>query len=226
MTSGELVTHSPADLDDLVFRSEWSLSRIDNALSDARAAFPAWRKLKQSERAEYLRKYQAALKARVDELTSAISREIGKPLWEAKTEVQAMISKVDVTLTEGAAFTKDHRIEDLPGEIRHRPHGVERCGWRRIRSLRFPHRPVRSPMASRSEREPRYLTGRRSRPHGRRRDGWIFRSDPKDLRSRPRQAWRELRGPLGQDSQAVWPGVMVEVPIINNAPRGAGVVHA
>jgi succinylglutamic semialdehyde dehydrogenase len=124
MTSGELVTQSPADLDDLVFRGEWSLARIDNALSDARSAFPAWRKLKVTERAEYLRKYQTALKARLDELTSAISREIGKPLWEAKTEAQAMITKVDVTLTEGAAFTKDHRIEDLPGEIRHRPHGV------------------------------------------------------------------------------------------------------
>lgn len=78
----------------------------------------------QPARAELLKKYQAAVKARLDELTRAISREIGKPLWEAKTEVQAMITKVDVSLGEGAAFTRDHRIEDLPGEIRHRPHGV------------------------------------------------------------------------------------------------------
>lgn len=124
MTSGELVTRSPADLDDVVFRGAWSLAQADTAFGEARAAFPAWRKLKATERAELLRKYQAALKARLDELTHAISREIGKPRWEAKTEAQAMVSKVDVTLTEGAAFTKDHRVEDLPGEIRHRPHGV------------------------------------------------------------------------------------------------------
>lgn len=124
MTSGELVTRSPADLDDVVFRGEWSLRQADAAFAEARAAFPTWRKRGVTERAELLRKYQAALKARLEELTSAISREIGKPLWEAKTEAQAMVSKVDVTLTEGAAFTKDHRLDDLPGEIRHRPHGV------------------------------------------------------------------------------------------------------
>ncbi len=60
----------------------------------------------------------------LDELTAAISREIGKPLWEAKTEAQAMVSKVDVTLQEGASFTRDVRLEDLPGEVRHRPLGV------------------------------------------------------------------------------------------------------
>jgi succinylglutamic semialdehyde dehydrogenase len=35
-----------------------------------------------------------------------------------------MVSKVDLTLGEGAAFTKDVRLDDLPGEIRHRPLGV------------------------------------------------------------------------------------------------------
>lgn len=121
---GELVVRSPADQDDLVATVPWASSQLDAAVDAARSAFPAWRKLGQAARAELLKKYQAALKANLDELTRAISREIGKPLWEAKTEVQAMITKVDVTLTEGAAFTKDHRVDDLPGEIRHRPHGV------------------------------------------------------------------------------------------------------
>lgn len=121
---GELVVKSPADQADEVIRLSWARAQLDAAVDAARTAFPAWRRLGQAARAEYLRKYQAALKAHLDDLTRAISREIGKPLWEAKTEVQAMITKVDVTLGEGAAFTKDHRIDDLPGEIRHRPHGV------------------------------------------------------------------------------------------------------
>ncbi|MFZ5445900.1 MAG: aldehyde dehydrogenase family protein [Myxococcota bacterium] len=121
---GELVVKSPADQDELIVRAPWAMAQIDAAVDAARTAFPAWRKLGQTARAELLRKYQAALKAHLDDLTKAISREIGKPLWEAKTEAQAMITKVDVTLGEGAAFTRDHRIEDLPGEIRHRPHGV------------------------------------------------------------------------------------------------------
>jgi len=121
---GEFIVRSPADLSDEVVKVPWAKSQLDAAVDAARTAFPAWRKLGQAARAELLRKYQAALKAHLDDLTKAISREIGKPLWEAKTEVQAMITKVDVTLTEGAAFTKDHVIADLPGEIRHRPHGV------------------------------------------------------------------------------------------------------
>lgn len=121
---GELNVRSPADLDDVVARAPWAKSQLDLAIDAARVAFPAWRKLGQPARAELLKKYQAALKANLDALTQSISREIGKPLWEAKTEAQAMVTKVDVTLGEGAAFTKDHRIDDLPGEIRHRPHGV------------------------------------------------------------------------------------------------------
>lgn len=121
---GELELKSPADQSDVIARIPWSTAQLDEAVGAARSAFPAWRKLGQPARAELLKKYQAALKAHLDDLTAAISREIGKPLWEAKTEVQAMITKVDVTLGEGAAFTRDHRIEDLPGEIRHRPHGV------------------------------------------------------------------------------------------------------
>ena len=121
---GEFATLSPADLSETVCRVSWARGQLDLAVDAARTAFPAWRKLGQAGRAELLKKYQAALKAHLDDLTQAISREIGKPLWEAKTEVQAMITKVDVTLGEGAAFTKDHVIADLPGEIRHRPHGV------------------------------------------------------------------------------------------------------
>ncbi len=121
---GEIVNRSPADQEDIVLRLPWAKSQVDAAVDAARTAFPAWRKFPSSARASLLRQYQQALKKHLDELTWAISREIGKPLWEAKTEVQAMITKVDVSLTEGARYVADHRIEDLPGEIRHRPHGV------------------------------------------------------------------------------------------------------
>ena len=45
-------------------------------------------------------------------------------MWEATGEANAMAAKVDVMLGEGAEHTRDVRIEDLPGEIRHRPLGV------------------------------------------------------------------------------------------------------
>jgi succinylglutamic semialdehyde dehydrogenase len=121
---GELVINSPADRKDLVGRHAWHRGLVDEAVGAARSAFAAWRRTSPEARAMLLRGYQAALKQNAEALALMIAREIGKPLWEAKTEVQAMISKVEVTLGEGAAFTSNHRIADLPGEIRHRPHGV------------------------------------------------------------------------------------------------------
>ncbi len=121
---GELVVASPADLNDVVGRHAWSLQHVDDAVASARSAFNSWRKTSPVARAQFLRGYQAALKRNAEALANVIAREIGKPLWEAKTEVAAMVTKVDVTLGEGAAFTADLRVDDLPGEIRHRPHGV------------------------------------------------------------------------------------------------------
>ena len=60
-----------------------------------------------AERADLLRKYQAALKKREDELAEAIAREVGKPLWEAKAEVATMANKVDVTLNESLKLVAD-----------------------------------------------------------------------------------------------------------------------
>lgn len=120
----EFTVHSPADLSDLVGRHGWSRALVDDAVLAARDAFGDWRRLPSPARAALLRGYQSALQKNADELARTIAREIGKPLWEAKTEVQAMITKVDVTLTEGTAYTQNHHLADLPGEIRHRPHGV------------------------------------------------------------------------------------------------------
>ncbi len=121
---GEIVVTSPADTNDVVGRHGWNRSLVNDAVASARNAFLDWRRLEPAARAALLKGYQVALKKHAEALARMIAREIGKPLWEAKTEVAAMITKVDVTLNEGVAFTQNHRIDDLPGEIRHRPHGV------------------------------------------------------------------------------------------------------
>jgi succinylglutamic semialdehyde dehydrogenase len=98
--------------------------QVARARDAARRAFPSWRRLGEAKRAELLRAYQARLRANADAIANTIAREIGKPLWEAKTEVTAMISKVDLSLGEGSSYVKDVHLADLPGEIRHRPLGV------------------------------------------------------------------------------------------------------
>jgi succinylglutamic semialdehyde dehydrogenase len=119
---GSFEVRSPADSNDLVGTYAYSRADVDRAIEAARSAFPTWRR--NTQRADLLRAYQTRVKAHADALAKTISREIGKPLWEAKTEVNAMIGKVDLSLGEGASYVKDVQLADLPGEIRHRPLGV------------------------------------------------------------------------------------------------------
>ncbi|MEY4579631.1 MAG: hypothetical protein RL701_4334, partial [Pseudomonadota bacterium] len=121
---GELLITSPADAADVCARHPFARDAVHAALQSARTAWPAWRRLTTDARAEYLKRYQARLRAHHGELTQTIAREVGKPLWEAKTEVDAMIAKVDLSLGEARRYTDDVQLTDLPGEIRHRPLGV------------------------------------------------------------------------------------------------------
>ncbi|NQW65601.1 MAG: aldehyde dehydrogenase family protein [Burkholderiales bacterium] len=54
------------------------------AVSAARAAFPAWSALSVEERCVYIDKIVAGLKARTDEMATAIAREVGMPIKMAK----------------------------------------------------------------------------------------------------------------------------------------------
>ena len=56
----------------------------ENAVQAARAAFDSWAELPVETRAAYLDKVTAGIKARSDELATAIAREVGMPLKMAK----------------------------------------------------------------------------------------------------------------------------------------------
>lgn len=127
-TSGEWIAKSPADFSDELGKFQYSYVAISEAVQSARAAFRSWRKVKFEDRAEYLKKYQAAIKKREEELIEAISREVGKPLWESKTEVSAMVNKIDITLGESMKWISNFEIPQIMdqtlGVCQYRPHGV------------------------------------------------------------------------------------------------------
>ena len=56
-----------------------------------------------------------------------IARETGKPLWEAHTEVAAVINKVEISAHAYLERTPMQRLEGALGSkvaVRHKPHGV------------------------------------------------------------------------------------------------------
>ncbi len=121
---GEIDAFSPADLHDVIGRYAYARSQLERAIDAARGAQRGFRKLGSAARTGLLRAYQARLREHAEAIANTIAREVGKPLWEARGEVAAMIANVDITVGEGARFLQDEVLADVPGEIRHRPLGV------------------------------------------------------------------------------------------------------
>src|SRR4051812_43720803 len=93
----------------------------------ARAAWPAWAAHSIAYRVEALRRFANVVRKKEAEFAELISRETGKPLWESKTEVAAVVNKVEISIDAYAERTPQRKLEAaLTNKIavRHKPHGV------------------------------------------------------------------------------------------------------
>ncbi|MGL5838876.1 MAG: succinylglutamate-semialdehyde dehydrogenase [Sphingorhabdus sp.] len=102
-------------------------SNVDLAVNAARASWPQWAALSLSERIEKLRQFAGRARLQLDVFADLIARETGKPLWEARTEVESVIAKVDISIRAYSDRTSQRRLEGKPGSrsaLRHKPHGV------------------------------------------------------------------------------------------------------
>ncbi|WP_406664753.1 succinylglutamate-semialdehyde dehydrogenase [Gallaecimonas sp. GXIMD1310] len=103
-----------------------SPAQVDAAISAARAAAVAWADKPLAERLELANRFAELVKANTETLARTIAEETGKPFWETKTEVGAMVGKVAISTKAYHERTGDVENE-LPGArafIRHKPHGV------------------------------------------------------------------------------------------------------
>ncbi len=104
-----------------------SVGDVDAEVALAREAWPEWAARPVTVRIEALRRFADVVRAKADTLADCISRETGKPLWEARTEIESVIAKVDVSVKAFADRTSQRRIEGAMGAksaLRHKPHGV------------------------------------------------------------------------------------------------------
>ncbi|MEQ6916348.1 succinylglutamate-semialdehyde dehydrogenase [Halomonas aquatica] len=101
-------------------------AQVGAAVAAAREAFPAWARTPFAERQALVERFREVLEQHREDLATAIAHETGKPLWEARTEIGAMIGKVAISIRAYQERTGE-RSRDL-GEatavLRHRPHGV------------------------------------------------------------------------------------------------------
>lgn len=125
---GEFKNHSPADLKDEIMVVDYRNDHVGRATAAAKKAYLPWARLKTEQRLQHLRRLKEIYLARAKEIAEVISRDTGKPTWEALTEAAALANKVDITIQHSLKLVEDERVENaLPGVdgfIRHRPRGV------------------------------------------------------------------------------------------------------
>lgn len=95
----------PANLQNVT--GEWPKSTREdakNAIEAAHKAFPAWADLGVYQRAEIMSKAVAAMKARTEEIVSALNEENGKTLEEARTEVSSAIRESEFQISQGLSM--------------------------------------------------------------------------------------------------------------------------
>jgi succinylglutamic semialdehyde dehydrogenase len=100
---------------------------VDEAVERARAAWPAWAALPLAQRIELVRRFANEVRKAQDAFAELIARETGKPLWEAKTEVESVVAKVEISIRAYAERTGQRKLDSaLQGtaSLRHKPHGV------------------------------------------------------------------------------------------------------
>jgi len=102
-----------------------SPEQLEQAVSAARAAFPAWRDTTREERNALIHKMGDVIEAHIDELAELLTREQGKPLANAREqEVMTSVAwcravtgfELPVTVLEDTA--------EFRSELHHRPMGV------------------------------------------------------------------------------------------------------
>ena len=124
MANNTLVSYAPATGEEI-----WRGTHgdVDDVVARARKAWPGWAARPLTHRIEVARRYANEVRADADKIATLIASETGKPLWEARTEVEAVIGKIEISVQAYAERTGRRKLDSaLQGTaaLRHKPHGV------------------------------------------------------------------------------------------------------
>ncbi len=124
MSSDAIISHEPATGVEL-----WRglPGDVDETVARARRAWPTWAALPLATRIEMVRRFANEVRKANEAFAELIARETGKPLWETRTEVEAVINKVEISIRAYAERTGQRKYDSaLQGTqaLRHKPHGV------------------------------------------------------------------------------------------------------
>lgn len=100
---------------------------IKEVVQAARSYQPIWNLTTLEERQKIVTRFSEIVKNKAEEAAYIISEESGKPFWEAKTEVNSLINKVQVVFDSFNERARTKTKELANGRVaitRYKPHGV------------------------------------------------------------------------------------------------------
>ena len=124
MSDNILVSFEPASGEE-IWRGPHS--DIDAVVGTARRAWAAWAGRPLTERIALLRGFANEARRQTEPLAELIAREAGKPMWEARGEIDAVVGKVDIAVQAYAERTGKKKFDaglNASAAVRHKPHGV------------------------------------------------------------------------------------------------------
>ena len=124
MSATEIISYEPATGAEL-----WrgAIGDVGETVARARRAWPQWAAQPLATRIELVRRFANEVRKEQEAFAQLIARETGKPLWEAHTEVESVIAKVEISVRAYAERTGQRKLDSaLQGTaaLRHKPHGV------------------------------------------------------------------------------------------------------
>lgn len=102
------------------------MNPVDQAVFNSRKSFEKWGFTPIEERIACLERFKAVLTERLEEFTLTIAQETGKPLWESRQEVQAMIGKIPLTIQayQERSWPSIKKVPQGNSTTRFKPFGV------------------------------------------------------------------------------------------------------
>lgn len=103
-----------------------SIDIIKQASYHARAALSSWSLLSLEQRLEFITKFKVVIEKKRNQLAELITQETGKPLWESHTEVNSVLSKVDISVQALMQRASSQHSESMMIRscLRYKPQGV------------------------------------------------------------------------------------------------------
>ncbi len=124
VVDGYIVGVNPGDRSDVLGRFAFSEGSVDDAVDCAQRGSVYWRRVGRIDRTKALRRYRDVLSKRQESFANLITRETGKPWWEARQEVVASIRAVDLLVEEGMSLLEPRILNEREARSDYRPRGV------------------------------------------------------------------------------------------------------